>query len=302
MGPRESGTEAVAKTLLAEHGFDLGSPHLVNLTTAEACRQLLDGDLGAAFFVTSYRDPAIMELLRQPDVRLLSFRREEAYTRKFRYLTAIKLNQGLLDLRDDIPRADKTLLAPMATLVARAELHPRVVEQILKVARVIHSSGSLLDPPQRFPSLDGLDLPVHETAETFFTSGESFLSSLLPYWALRWASQLRLLILPLLAIWLPFLRALPAISLWRAGRWMKQYHASLNRAEEGLARAERPDELRVGLQTLEKLRSDMNSALRTLSGQRLRDASYLRLHLSLLHHQALERLRRVERGAGDSGR
>lgn len=256
MGPRESGTEAVTKILLAEHGFDLSSPLLVNLNTKEAYRQLLDGELGAAFLVTSYRDPAVVELLRQPDVRLLNFPRDVVYTQKFRYLSAVKLNQGLLDLRDDIPREDKTLLAPTAKLVARADLHPRVVEQILKVARAIHSPGSLLDPPLRFPSLEGVDLPVHETAETFLTSGESFLSSLLPYWALRRASQLRLFILPLLAVWLPFMRVLPAISMWRAGRWMKQYHASLNRVEGVLARAESPDELRVGLQTLEKLRTE----------------------------------------------
>jgi hypothetical protein len=224
------------------------------------------------------------------------------YTRKFRYLTALRLNQGLLDLKDDIPREDKTLLAPTAMLVARADLHPRVVEQILRVSRAIHSPGSLLDSPLRFPSLEGIDLPVHETAQTYVTSGESFLSSLLPYWALRRASQLRVLILPLIAVWLPFLRVLPAISMWRAGRWMKQYHASLNRAESVLIRAETPDELRLGLQTLEKLRSDMDDALPTLSGQRLRDASYSRLHLSLLQHQALERLRRVERDAGDAGR
>jgi len=302
MGPRESGTEAITKTLLAEHGFDLGSPLLVNLTTREAYRQLLDGELGAAFLVTSYRDPAVVNLLLQPDVRLLSFPRDVVYTRKYHYLTAIKLNQGLLDLKDDIPRKDKTLLAPTAMLVARADLHPWVVEQILKVARAIHSPGSLLDPPLRFPSLEGVDLPVHETAETFLTSGESFLSSLLPYWALRRASQLRLLILPLLAVWLPFMRVLPVISMWRAGRWMKQYYASLNRVEGVLARAESPVELRVGLQTLEKLRSDVDSALRTLSGQRLRDASHCRLQLSLLQHQSLERLRRVEGDAGDPGR
>ncbi|HSB71004.1 MAG TPA: TAXI family TRAP transporter solute-binding subunit [Candidatus Methylomirabilis sp.] len=302
MGPRESGTEAVTRVLLAEHGFDLSSPLLVNLTTKEASRQLVDGELGAAFVVTSDRDPAIMELLRQPDVGLLSVPRAVVYTRKFRYLTTIRLNQGLLDLKDDIPREDKTLLAPTAMLVARTDTHPRVVEQILKVGRAIHSPGGLLDTPLRFPSLEGIDLPVHETAQTYLTSGESFLSGLLPYWALRRASQLRPLILPLLAVWLPFLRVLPAISMWRAGRWMKHFHASLNRVEGVLTRAESRDELKVGLQTLDKLRSDMDATLRSLSGQRLRDASYLRLHLSLLHHQTLERLLRTQRDSGDSGR
>ena len=103
VGPKASGTEAVAKDILAEQGYDSTSPAIVNLTSVDARRQLMDGKLDVAFFVTSYRDPGIMELLKQKDLRLTSFRREAAYTRKFRGLTPLRLSEGLLDLRDNIP-------------------------------------------------------------------------------------------------------------------------------------------------------------------------------------------------------
>src|SRR5262249_46911655 len=151
VGPSGSGTEAVAKKLLREYGIEDG-PFVANLSNAEARGRLERGDLDAAFFVTSYRDSSVLELLRRPDVQLLSFRREIAHTRTFAALQPLKLPEGVIDLRNNVPSEDKTLLAAAALLVSRDDLHPRVVEQLLKVAHTVHRSGSLLDPPLRFPT------------------------------------------------------------------------------------------------------------------------------------------------------
>src|SRR6202795_283929 len=53
IGPKGSGTEAVAKAILAELGHDITSPAIVNLASAEARRQLMEGKLDVAFFVIS---------------------------------------------------------------------------------------------------------------------------------------------------------------------------------------------------------------------------------------------------------
>jgi hypothetical protein len=72
-------------------------------------------------------------------------------------------------------------VGPAALLVCREDLHPQVVDQVLKAATAIHGKGSLMDPPGKYPSPDGLDLPVHDTADTYLKWGEPFLSRLLPY-------------------------------------------------------------------------------------------------------------------------
>ena len=133
IGPQGSGTEAVSRTLLEAHGLTDGAARLVNLTTAEAVDRLQkkDGDLDVAMFVSSYQAPAIKQLLQQEDVHLLSFRRDIAYARQFPSLTPVKLAEGVLDLQHDVPREEKTLLAPAALLVCRADLHPQVVDQVL---------------------------------------------------------------------------------------------------------------------------------------------------------------------------
>ncbi len=294
VGLKGSGTEAVAKAIIAEQGYDITSPAIVYLAAAEARRGLMDGKLDVAFFVTSYRDPGIMELLRRKDLSLTSFRREAAYTRKFRGLTPLRLPEGLLDLRDDIPPANVTLLSPSAMLVAREDINPRVVELVLKVAQAVHGPGSLIDPPLKFPTLEGMDVPVNEAAETYLTSGESFLSRNLPYRALRWVLLAKILILPLVAIWIPLLRLAPIIANWRKQRWLKRYYARLRDVENRLATAHWPNELRDGINDLEALRGEVQALSRKLPLQHQQDIYHWRLHVSLILNEAVARLDRME--------
>jgi TRAP transporter TAXI family solute receptor len=294
VGPKGSGTEAIAKAIIAEQGYDITAPAIVNLSAADARRELIEGKLDVAFFVTSYRDGGILELLRHKNLRLTSFRREVAYTRKFRGLTPVKVPEGLLDLKDNIPSENITLLSPSALLVARDTINPRLVELVLKVAQAVHGPGDLLDPPLKFPSLEGVDVPINEAAETYLTSGESFLSRNLPYRALRWVLLLKLLLLPLLAVWLPLLRLAPLIASWRKGRWLKRYYARLRDVEGRLATAQRPDELREGINELEALRGEVQVVSRKLPLQQQQDIYHWRLHVQLILNEALERLGRME--------
>jgi len=294
VGPRGSGTEAVAKAIITEQGYDIGSSAIVNMAFADARAGLMEGKLDLAFFVTSYRDPGIMALLRRPDLALTTFRREAAYTRKIRGLIPLRVPEGLLDLRDNLPAENITLLSPSAMLVARHDINPRVVELVLKVAQSVHGPGDLLDPPLKFPSLEGLDVPINEAAETYLTSGESFLSRYLPYRALRWALLFKLLLLPLVAVWLPLIRLAPMVASWRKGRWAKRYYARLREVEEKLATAQGPAQLRSAVSELETLRAEVQAASRKLPLQQQQDVYHWRLHAHLLLGEATERLARME--------
>jgi TRAP-type uncharacterized transport system substrate-binding protein len=294
VGPKDSGTEAVAKAIIAEQGYDIGSSATVNMSASDARTGLMEGRLAVAFFVTSYRDPGIMTLLRRPDLALTTFRREAAYTRKIRGLIPLRVPEGLLDLRDNIPAENITLLSPSAMLVARQDINPRVVELVLKVAQSVHGPGDLLDPPLKFPSLEGLDVPINEAAETYLTSGESFLSRYLPYRALRWILLFKLLLLPLVAVWLPLLRLAPMLSGWRRSRWTRRYYARLRDIEEKLASAQGASELRSAVSELEVLRAEVQTASRKLPLQQQQDVYHWRLHAHLLLGEATERLARMD--------
>ncbi len=167
VGAPGSGTEAIARALLEGVGLPTTGPNLLSLPAADARGRLESGAIDAAFFVSSYRDANVAALLHRPDVRLLSFQRDAAFGGNFRYLSAMRIPPGLLDLKAGLPREPITLMAPAALLVCRETLHPRAVEQILTVAQAVHGTGSLLDPPGRFPTREGVDVPLHDAADSY---------------------------------------------------------------------------------------------------------------------------------------
>jgi uncharacterized protein len=299
IGQPGSGTEAVATALLHEHDIDDRGPGILRLTNTEAQRRLERGDLEAAFFVTSYRNPMILDFLARPDLSLFSFKREAAYSRKFPALRPVALPEGLLDLRRNLPAHDTTLLAPAALLVCREDLHPRVVEQILKVAQAIHGPGSLMDAPQRFPSLEGVDLPVHYAAQVYLTQGESFLSRTLPYAVVRWMLILRLLVLPAILVWVPLFRVLPDVIAWRVDRRLTRLYEALIKAEREIVRADRPEEVSRYLTMLDGLLSEAESLRRKIPVARQRDVYQWRLHVGLVRAEGQARLARL--GASSAG-
>lgn len=297
IGAPGSGTEATARALLGELGLPTSGDNILGLSSSEARRQLEEGTIDAAFFVSSYREVNVAALLRRPDVRLLGFTRDVAFARNFRYLTPVRLTEGLLDLKADLPREEITLMAPAALVVCRATLHPRVVEQLLTVARDIHGGGSLIDPPLHFPTREGVDLPLHDAAESFLQHGESFMSRVLPYWALRWAVQLRLVLLPLVAVWVPLFKILPWVLRWRGNRVLERHYAMLRDAEAGIAGATDPEALRDRIARLEALRGQLEGLSRRLSLQHQRDVYHCRVHISVVLAEARDRLRQLERAA-----
>jgi len=297
VGPKESGTEAVSVELLAEHDINAKNTKLENHTAAEAVLAIEAKQIDVAMIVSSYKDDAVQKLMRLKGVHLMSFKREVAYNRRFRYLNPVKVAAGLLDLREDIPPTDIVLLAPAATLVCREDLHPRVVEQILKTAQKLHDKGSRLDAPKAFPTLEGLDVPPHEAADTFMKSGESFLSRVLPFWAVRLVVQMKILVLPLLIVWIPVFKIFPALYQMRINALLKRHYTELREAETSLMHAATPGELRDRLRDLETLRKEMEKISRKVPGLYQREVYHWRLHISLVRDEAMERLRRMEEQA-----
>jgi hypothetical protein len=206
----------------------------------------------------------------------------------------VKLYEGLLDLRRNLPAQDKTLLAESALLVGRAELHPRVIEQILKVAQAIHGPGSLIDPPLRFPTLQGIDVPVHDAAEVYLTQGESFLSRTLSYRLLRWTLIARVLVVSLI-LWIPIVRFVPEITGWSVNRRLGRLYTSLRDVERRLEIARDAAELEAALAELDQLVRKLEPLCDGIPTGRQHDVYHWRMHVAFVRSQAAARLTAMER-------
>jgi uncharacterized protein len=231
----------------------------------------------------------------------VSLKRQAAIARRLPYLRRLDLLAGSFDLARDNPPADVAMVAPTTLLVAREDLHPRVVEQLLIVAQKVHPSGGLLDDAGRFPMLETAELPAHVAAEKYMISGESFLSRLLPYWGVRLAWQAQLVLLPLLAILIPLWRLYPAVNAFRVDRILRRKYAALSDAEQAINASGDPTSLRAALDRLDVLRSDLETLSRRLPAQLQRDLYDWRLHVAMVRTEGEDRLRRLA-GMPASGR
>ena len=258
VGPPGSGTRAVAMRLLAANGLtestiesesSKGSPRavLVQEDVAAAASALQKGELDAAFFVAAYETEYIQGLLRDSGVKLLHFERQEAYRRRFRFLAPVTVPAGLVDLGRTIPGQDVALLAPTAMLAVRKDFHPALVPLLLMAATRIHGHGDELSEPGEFPSEKYCDFPLSEEAKRFYRSGQPVLQRLLPFWVASLVDRAKVMLIPLVMLMMPLLRAAPPLMRWRTRRkiylWYSDLRAIDQRLVAGLSGPELDQEL-----------------------------------------------------------
>jgi len=231
-GAEGSGTWAVAKQLLDANNVPSDTRDVQRLSSADAAHALMSGTLDAAFFVTSPTSPLVREMLQQPTLKLLNFDRASAYTRQYRYLSAVTLPRGVISLSADIPAQDVTLLAPAATLAVREDLHPALQTLLVRAAAEIHGSGGVFEQPGQFPSTQHVDFPLSEDARRYLENGPSFLERYLPFWAAVLADRLKVMLIPLITLMFPLAKILPPAYRWRIRSRIFRWYKDLIRIEQ----------------------------------------------------------------------
>jgi TRAP transporter TAXI family solute receptor len=215
IGVPGSGTRPVALAILGANGVTAQTATLLEIGADEATEALIAGAIDAAVFITAASSSTIRRLLSTPGIRLTSFGRAEAYTRLYRYLSAVVLPEGVIDLARDLPSHDIRLLAPAASLVAGPSLHPALAGLFLQVMHEMHRDGGLLEPPGAFPSAKFVTFPLAAQARRYYDNGPPLLQRYLPFWAANLADRLKIMLLPLITLLFPLFKILPPTYQWR---------------------------------------------------------------------------------------
>jgi TRAP transporter TAXI family solute receptor len=234
IGGPGSGTRAVSQTLLAANGVD--GP-VSGLPAGAAVDALLAGELDAVFLVGAPTSAAVARLLEQDGgaVTLLDVTRTLAYERNFRFLRAVVLGRGAVDLARDLPDRDVHLLSPTAALLASSELHPALAPLFVEAARAALGPGGLFEETDEFPSPLGMDVEIAKNAAHHFKHGPSFLYRLLPFGVAAAVDRLKILLLPLLTLLLPLLKVAPPLYRWRIRSKIYRWYKVLRAMETRLA-------------------------------------------------------------------
>jgi TRAP transporter TAXI family solute receptor len=289
VGPTGSGTHAIAMQLLAANGL-VGSESaekspravLVQGPVAEAAKALRKGELDAAFFVAAFEAEYIQALLGDGQVTLMDFGQHEAYHRRFRFLAPVTLPAGLVDLGRNIPARDVDLLAPTAMLVVRDDFHPALVPLLLTTATRIHGKGDVISRPGEFPAASFCDIPVSEDARHFYRSGPPVLQRLLPFWLASLVDRVKVMLIPLIMLLMPLLRATPPLMRWRTRRKIYLWYSDLREIDQRLASGLSATEMDEELARLKDIEHQVAYIDVPLSY--MEEFYHLRMHLAMLQH------------------
>jgi hypothetical protein len=200
----------------------------------------------------------LRELLRTPDIHLLSFKQSAAYTRRLSFLSMLELPQGSTDLGRNIPAQDIHLIGPTVELVARQKLHPALSDLLLEAAREVHGRASLLQRKGEFPAPLEHDIRLSAEALRFYKSGKSFFYRFLPFWLASLTSRIVVVFVPMIVVLIPVLRSIPVVYRWRIrSRIFRWYRALLAVEREYLGDADPAHRERL-LKRLEDIENAVN--------------------------------------------
>lgn len=236
VGLQGSGTRKFALRLLAANGIkekELGTTKLLDMDADDAATALDNRTIDAAFIMSenaSYGD--IRKLMRSSEIHLMNFKQAAAYVRKIDFLNVLELPEGSVDLGLNIPEKDLTLIGPMVELVAVESLHPAVSDLILDAATEIHSRPGMFQKRGEFPVPVEHSIQLSEDAVRFYKSGKSFLYRYLPYWLASLISRFFVVLLPILLLLVPAIRAVPGIFRWRVRMKIRSRYRELLLLEE----------------------------------------------------------------------
>lgn len=293
VGAPGSGTYLLAMQLLSASALTEVNTTLIRADSAQAVTSLSQGKIDAAFFVASPDAPIIHSLVEQPALEILSFERAPAYSHLFPFLAPVIVSEGVLNLQQNIPSHDITLVAASANLAARADLNASLIPALLKAVTRVHQTGGVLEQKRQFPSVDFVDLPLNEDARRYITEGPSFLFRWLPYGTAVLLDRLKILLLPLLALLIPLFRVAPPIYTWRVRSKIYRWYTAVREIDALIRKGADAADAQLAGERLRSLEGEVASVSVPLSY--MGELYHLRLHIAFLQEKLQKRAGQIAR-------
>jgi TRAP transporter TAXI family solute receptor len=284
IGEVDSGTNVMARSMLALNEVTAENATFVETPNAEALTMLERGEVDAAFFVMAPASEMLAQLLQNEEIALMDFRRAKAYATRFPHLSEFVIGEGAIDFRRNIPKTDTTIVATTAMLVANQELHPDSARQLLTAAIAVNGRGGPFQEEGEFPSTALTELPIPSSAATFLEVGPTGLERFVPVPVAALIERLLIFVLPLAVLLFPLMRGAPVAyrfaNQYRVYRWYTRMR-QIERQLEGFDL----DEVEEQIDYLTELEQRLADTMRVPIFYQ-RDFYDLRMHIRLV----LERL------------
>jgi hypothetical protein len=171
-------------------------------------------------------------------------------------------------------------------LAVRKDFHPALVPLLLGAATRIHGRGDVLSDPGEFPSESYCDFPVSEDAKRFYKSGQPVLQRLLPFWVASLVDRAKVMLIPLVMLMMPLVRAAPPLMRWRTRRKIYLWYSDLRDIDQRLVSGLSGPDLDVELARLKEIERQV--AFVDIPLSYMEEFYHLRLHLGMLQQKLID--------------
>lgn len=288
LGPEGTGIPKLFRQVLALNGVEPSDLSIGALENTPATVELLEGRIDGLVFSSGPEALLVQMLLQTPGIKLFNFDQAEAYSRRLPFLSHVVLPRGIVDLGRDLPPQDYQLIAPTATLVARANLHPALIELLVQAASDIHGGTGWFQQQGQFPSARYTEIPVAREAAKFYKDGAPLLQRYMPFWVANLFDRLWVVVVALAALILPFSKVVPPLYVWRIKSRLYRWYGQLRAVEQALDEADGPRRAQVCAELLKRL-DDIEERVNRMSiPLAFADGLYgLRSHINFVRQRVL---------------
>jgi TRAP-type uncharacterized transport system substrate-binding protein len=263
-GPEGTGVPKLFRTLLSVNGVEPRDIKLGALENTPATVELLEGRIDGLVFSSAPDAPLIQMLLQTPGIKLFDFAQAEAYTRRFPFLSHVILPRGIVDLGRDLPPKDYHLIAPTATLVAREDMHPALVDLFVQSATEIHGGAGWFRKKGEFPTASYTEIPVSPTAQKLYKEGAPLMQRYLPFWLANFFDRMWVVVVALGALILPLSRIIPPLYVWKVRSRVYRWYGQLRAVEQAIEDVPEDQQAHVYPEQLKRL-DDLEARVNQIS-------------------------------------
>lgn len=250
VGAPGSGAPNLMFKLIDANKLDAKALTIARKSQTPATVDLIGGDIDALVFASAPESLIVQMLLQTPGIALYDFAQADAYSRRFPFLSPVTLPRGVVDLAGDVPSRDVHLIAPTATLLARAGTHPALLQLFMQAAQQVHGGAGWFQHKGDFPKAGGTEQPLAKEAQRFYASGTPVLQRYLPFWFANLIERMWPVLVTIIAILIPLSRMLPPLYQFRIRSRIFRWYAQLREVEDAVGK--RPaGELLVELEGIE---------------------------------------------------
>ena len=232
IGPVGSGTRTQALKIFKLNGLSGDAPNLLGLSNAEGVEAIERGEIDGVILVDGFDSPNVQRLIRNPNIKIASFQRADAYTRLMPFFEEVSIPMGGFDLGKNIPDHTVALISTTTNLLIDDRLHPAIQVLFLEAAKEINGAKSYFSKAGEFPAYINTEAPLSEEAKFYYEKGTPTLMKYLPFWLAEFLERMFFLLLPFAAFTYPIIKSIPTYRTNLAKKQINSIYKELDKFEQ----------------------------------------------------------------------